>query len=273
MKIIKVTGNNEGLYTKEAYEALKLQMSTGDFHTHKTEVVPFVDWENVITLEDVDPEAATELYLKAYTQDEQRDISEHIWKRPYSYIGEQHWNTIGVVGRSRDSRVLERSNFDSALEHLGGESETVMIIGASHWACGWVESLRVHIKDPDKTREALKIIKFLEDYPVLDDSDYSEKEYEKQQEDFDYYKSDFMEAVLEFCGITEDDADFDSLMQDDDVEAVASALFSDACGYYGTEDAFLSADCIPKVACKYNLKFLAETNACAELVLACMGED
>lgn len=32
---IKVTGNNEGLYSPKAYEELRLQLSTGDFHTHK----------------------------------------------------------------------------------------------------------------------------------------------------------------------------------------------------------------------------------------------
>lgn len=38
--LIEVTG--QGLYTLKAYTELRLQMSTGDFHTHRHSVV-FVD--------------------------------------------------------------------------------------------------------------------------------------------------------------------------------------------------------------------------------------
>lgn len=55
MKLIKVTGNNEGLYTPEAYKELTLQMSTGDWHTHQHEAVDVTDAEieAVITLRDL----------------------------------------------------------------------------------------------------------------------------------------------------------------------------------------------------------------------------
>lgn len=35
--LVEVAG--EGLYTFEAYKELRLQMSTGDFHTHKHSIV------------------------------------------------------------------------------------------------------------------------------------------------------------------------------------------------------------------------------------------
>lgn len=43
MKLIKVTENNEGLYTLEAYQELRLQMSTGDFHTHVAQEIEASD--------------------------------------------------------------------------------------------------------------------------------------------------------------------------------------------------------------------------------------
>ena len=55
MYAIKVIGNNEGLYTEKAYQELRLQMSTGDFHTHKTEEVNVTgdDYDQVIHIDDL----------------------------------------------------------------------------------------------------------------------------------------------------------------------------------------------------------------------------
>lgn len=52
-KLVKVTMNGESfLYTPEAYNELRLQLSTGDFHTHQNEIVYLkeVDFEQVIDL-------------------------------------------------------------------------------------------------------------------------------------------------------------------------------------------------------------------------------
>lgn len=37
--IVLVEVKDQGLYTFEAYKELRLQMSTGDFHSHKHEIV------------------------------------------------------------------------------------------------------------------------------------------------------------------------------------------------------------------------------------------
>jgi hypothetical protein len=52
--VIKVYSDNyDGqLMTFDAYKELRLQMSTGDFHTHKTEIVETDDTDAVISLED-----------------------------------------------------------------------------------------------------------------------------------------------------------------------------------------------------------------------------
>lgn len=58
MKAIRVFKNNEGVYTHEAYTELRLTMSTGDFHTHKTEEIeinPDTDeYIDFIEIEDAD---------------------------------------------------------------------------------------------------------------------------------------------------------------------------------------------------------------------------
>lgn len=65
MKLVKVTGNNAGLYTEAAYEALRLQMSTGDFHTHKHEAKEYKRIpKDVIDLEEPKPKVSIREYLK-----------------------------------------------------------------------------------------------------------------------------------------------------------------------------------------------------------------
>lgn len=92
----------------------------------------------------------------------------------------QAW--LVVIGRNRDSGVLAESNFASALTSLGGESETCEIHRFGHWGCGWFELILLH---PDRETEADSIESALADYPVLDDSDYSERECEALSESWE----------------------------------------------------------------------------------------
>ena len=77
--------------------------------------------------------------------------------------------------RNRDSDCLTESNFAVALEMLGGESETVQVHRFGHWACGWYEIIVVK-PETDAAKKAEEIEKSLDDYPVLDDEDFSERE-------------------------------------------------------------------------------------------------
>ena len=83
-----------------------------------------------------------------------------------------------VLAHNRDSGVLDESNWRTGLKMLGGESATVQIHRFGHWACGWFELLLVDPTDGDKVAIAGKIEDSLENYPVLDDMDYSELEFE-----------------------------------------------------------------------------------------------
>ena len=74
-------------------------------------------------------------------------------------------------GRSRDSDIMENVNFDTALDRLGGESDTVRVERYGHWACGWIE--QVYVKPGTAAAvEAGKIESALADYPLLDESAY-----------------------------------------------------------------------------------------------------
>ena len=86
----------------------------------------------------------------------------------------QDWFVLPVM-RTRDSEVLTESNFHSALEIMGGESDTVEVHRFGHWGPGWFEIIIIH---PSRASEGEKMEDALEDYPVLDEDDYCEREYE-----------------------------------------------------------------------------------------------
>ena len=88
---------------------------------------------------------------------------------------------VPMISRNRDSEILDESNFESALEMLGGESQDVQIIRYGHWACGWFELIQINPKRIDLIKKCIEIKELLEQYPVLDDSDYYERETEYQQ--------------------------------------------------------------------------------------------
>lgn len=82
-----------------------------------------------------------------------------------------------LLGQNRDSDCLTRSNFRSALKALGGEAnENVRVFRFGHWACGWVEYLAVK---GDRIPLAEEIEKAVEDYPVVDEEDFSNLEQEE----------------------------------------------------------------------------------------------
>lgn len=97
--------------------------------------------------------------------------------RGLSLDEQQEWLVLPVA-QNRDSGPLEQSNFAVALESLGGESDVVQVHRFGHWANGWFEIIIVDPADKRAVTIAEDIERALEDYPVLDDSDFSEREHE-----------------------------------------------------------------------------------------------
>jgi len=101
-----------------------------------------------------------------------------------SFLREQGDWLVIPCGRNRDSLCLDESNFHTAVTLLGGESETVEIHRFGHWACGWYEII---IVKPEGWAAdiAAKIEADLDNYPVLDEDDWTNRESEAKWEYWD----------------------------------------------------------------------------------------
>jgi hypothetical protein len=93
----------------------------------------------------------------------------------------QDWLVV-PVSYTRDSGPLDESNFVTALDMLGGESATCEVHRFGHWGPGWFEIILVH---PDREDAVAEIESRLEDYPLLDEEDYSQKQYDEIMEAWD----------------------------------------------------------------------------------------
>ena len=112
------------------------------------------------------------------------------WKLPDCYMGETYEDYFVGLSQHRDSDSLSRSNFESALEDLGGESDTVFVVRAGHWAVGWIEWIAIHEDDLEALRIQYEIEGALADYPVLNEEHHSELEMEEASRVWDQCYSD-----------------------------------------------------------------------------------
>ena len=113
------------------------------------------------------------------------------WTRPSHYIGAEWPEYFVFLSQNRDSDALTRSNFRSALAKLGGETgevwmedlgkdiDMILIVRESHFACGWVEWIAIHESNTAAIAIATQIESDLEQYPVVDESNWSEVESEE----------------------------------------------------------------------------------------------
>ena len=79
-------------------------------------------------------------------------------------------------GINRDSTLLDTSNWKMALKELD-ELEGYEVHRFGHWACGWYEVILLEPRTPAHDK-AIAMGKRLADYPVLNEEDYSDREYE-----------------------------------------------------------------------------------------------
>jgi hypothetical protein len=142
-----------------------------------------------------------------------------VLKVPKDYWGAQTelvnegWG--GTFGIHRDSDLLAQSNYETVLKILDEKYEKYedwRVESASHWAVGWMDTLMVRVvrcecdeetsipyirrqhdawwchtcestpKYTDIFVECLEFQAKLENYPVLDEEDYSRREYEDTME-------------------------------------------------------------------------------------------
>lgn len=119
------------------------------------------------------------------------------WERPRDYFGAEWSDYYGAgVGQSRDSDCLEQSNFAVMLAALGGETETVAVVRESHWAVGWVEWIAIHEADTAALKIADGQCERLTNYPILDEDDFGEREFEAQCET---WANAGLQGRMEYC--------------------------------------------------------------------------
>jgi hypothetical protein len=153
-------------------------------------------------------------------------LDETKWAHPSDYGGYSPNGEYVITSQSRDSDSLSRSNYERIFEDLKelnpkdwtGGNAPVYDFRAGHWACGWVEYLMVKDNAPDNILIiSAEILCALSDYPVYDETHWSELEY---NEAGDYWASlnvrDRAELIKETgCGASIFAARYDYLPQDD----------------------------------------------------------
>lgn len=106
------------------------------------------------------------------------------WDRASKLNDADHWAI--VYTHHRDSGLLDLSNADAiskALEpFMQGDNPDVVAEHHSHWAVGWIDGFSIRVFKRGRVTKAFKayhgLVEGMADYPVLDDEDYSRREYE-----------------------------------------------------------------------------------------------
>ena len=114
------------------------------------------------------------------------DYMPKLWVRPSNYIGQTWDGWLVFLGRNRDSGLLTDHNFETArdllsaldCDHPTEDTRTVLTVSENHWACGWVEWIAIHPSNKAAVDLAEDLARNLDQYPILDEDKFSEREYD-----------------------------------------------------------------------------------------------
>lgn len=103
------------------------------------------------------------------------------WKHPECYFGATWYQYAAVYSQHRDSDSLERSNYRVILADLQKRfgDRVVTDTRCNHWAVGWVETIYVRTLCKPAMQAADAWLEKLADYPVADEEDWSNLEWEE----------------------------------------------------------------------------------------------
>jgi hypothetical protein len=76
------------------------------------------------------------------------------------------------------------------------DEDSVQIVRENHWAVGWVEWIAIHKSNVAAIEAAKFLCNKANDYPVLNESDWSELEYTQAM---DYWDSMSLSEKVRFC--------------------------------------------------------------------------
>jgi hypothetical protein len=120
-----------------------------------------------------------------------RNFDSFAWHRAYELVDADKW-AIWYTSH-RDAGLLAQSNeqaINKRLEQFAeGADPDLVFESHSHWAVGHVDGFSVRVFKADGTitpafEEFCRIKEELEAYPILNESDYSEREYEATLENY-----------------------------------------------------------------------------------------
>lgn len=185
-----------------------------------------------------------------------------LWTIADNYIGENYSDYYVGPSRSRDSGILAESNFEVAWTMLGGkETPSVIITRSSHWLCGWVEQILVHKRAQAKVKILNDIALSMEKYPVLDDSDYYEREREGLEDLFKGNESDFVSILAGLLGIEDPTPN-----QFKKLSNIVHCVLEFSLGYSGYEDLWFDKGVLTKLR-EHDWKDIIEYAGAKEYVL------
>lgn len=112
------------------------------------------------------------------------------WYRASDLDDADNWAVIYT--HNRDSGLLDQSNahvIEAELDTFtGGSDPDVVAEHHDHWAVGWVQGFSIRVVKKGQITRAFRkyheLAQRLADYPVLDESDYSRREYEDTLSNF-----------------------------------------------------------------------------------------
>ena len=115
-----------------------------------------------------------------------------VWFRDRDLEDADHWAI--VYTHHRDSGLLDQSNASVIAKAMApfteGDEPTVVMESHSHWAVGHVDGFSVRVFDGDgEITEAFRkyheLAEAMDDYPILDEQDYGERELEATLENIE----------------------------------------------------------------------------------------
>jgi len=120
-----------------------------------------------------------------------RRFESFAWHRSRDLEDAGQWAIIYTS--HRDSGLLDQSNAAEIAKHLApfadGDDADVAFESHNHWAVGHIDGFSIRVFKADGTvtpafEELCGIKARLEDYPVLNEADYSQREYEAALENY-----------------------------------------------------------------------------------------
>jgi hypothetical protein len=136
------------------------------------------------------------------------------YKDGFAYYGDLDRAIWGFAySHNRDSDLLQESNWTAINKELTRRnSRSIEIMYCRHDLCGWVEYLMINTNHKKAMYRLFCLLKQLEDYPVLDEEDWGNREYEQAMEVYDNWAKSKVGWLCEnncIIALLNDDCEYD----------------------------------------------------------------